>query len=1461
MKKASFLLLALLVLGIAFYSSRESSIYKKVVPEITEKPIQYQLFPSPEKKVLVKQFEKKTDVKEVKQTIDARILYEQFLSRHEYNNRARKDTLKYTTGNNFETAEATGDNPDLAFEQDYLRTMDPALKRPTPELLPDIMVNNAVKLVTGALMGLPGSGTHTSWSQRGPSNVGGRTRAIAWDPNDLTGKKVWAGGVTGGLWYNNDITNINSSWVNVGDLWANLSITQIAFDPNNPQIIYVSTGEGYQVGSSRGAGIWKSTDGGTTWLQLESTKLMTYINDIVVRNEGGSSVVYAAIDGNSYEGSWSIYQNTGLYRSTDGGTSWAQVLPINANPPGTGKPFTPSSISIADDNRIWIGTKSSPYNGSDRGGGKILYSDNGVDWTIAKSVAVTNGHGRVTVVTAPSNANYIYAFIEKNTDNTGSTIELIKSTDKGLNWSNMTLPNDEDDGIAATDFSRGQAWYDQVLKVDPNNPQTVYVGAIDLFKSTNEGSTWTQISKWSDNPGMGSIARLSYVHADQHAMVFKPGSSSTAIFGNDGGVFYSANLTNASISAVIQQRNNQYNVTQFYAAAMHPNSSTNYYIAGAQDNGTQLFNAPGLATTSELTGGDGAYCFIDQNNPNYIITSYVYNYVFRSTDGGANFTDLIYDGLTGSFINPACYDNNLHIYYSYKSSDGTNGTLYKVTGITSTPVTSSITITGLSSDATAFKISPYTTSATTMFIGTSSGKIFKVTNANTTPVVTNITGTSFPTGSISSIDLGANENQLLVTFFNYGVNKIWYSNDGGTTWLNKMGDFPNIPARWGMFNPKNRSNDVVLATELGIFGTTNFSTSTPTWTQLNNGFANVRTDMLQYRSSDDQVIAATHGRGLYSSMGFVVAPTITSFTPTKASTGTTITISGGNFSGTTSVSFGGVAASTFTVTSDNTITAVVGSGASGNVAVVNPGGQAISPGFTFCVNSTANLSSGINSNNQTVCQNTSINPITYATNNISSLSVIGLPAGLTADITSNQVTITGTPTIAGSFNYTLTLSGGCQSIITTGTITVTASNTISLTSPNGSNEQTICVNTSLANITYSTTGATGAIVTGLPVGVTSAWVANVLTIAGTPITSGVFTYTINLTGGCSSATTIGTIKIDGESIAGNATASSTEICVGKNTSITLLENTGSVIWQSSVNGIDSWIEATGGTGSKTNSYTTPNLSTKIFYRASVKNGVCVAKLTNVLTINTIDIPAAPVVTNQNICKDTILVTLTATPSVGNKLIWYGSNETGGSGVSSSPIINTAVIGSYNYYVSQSNSIGCEGPRAKLAVKISGYPALPTIKRDTTNNLVSSNFFGNQWYKDQVLLSDTSQIIKPVAAGYYTVKTIVDNCASSLSDPYYYVNLVTDIFNIEKNEFIKLYPNPILNDLKIDFYLNKFQKVNISIYNTTTGNKVIYLVDRLSGINIDVRNLPSGTYVVLVSSSSNQIIYKQKLIKF
>ena len=747
------------------------------------------------------------------------------------------------------------DRPDLAMEQDFLLTMDPALGRPAPERLLPIyqQISDARK---HPIPGIPGSAT-SPWVERGPNNVGGRTRAIMFDPNDPSHKKVWAGGVTGGLWYNNDVTSPSSTWTAVDDFWDNISITAIAADPTNDSTFYVSTGEhwGSSVSGGRGAGIWKSTDAGTTWNQLSATSGYPFINDLVVREENGVGVIYAGLRGLFYMGIVHGASTEGLQRSTDGGQTFTQVLP---NVPSQSYNYAVGDIEIDASNRIWVGTIRSANGSGSRGGGTILYSDNGTSWT----TSYTNNQGRrVKLATAPSDSAYVYAIVEE----AGEVGEMIKTTNWGSSWTNISEPSDADPGIPGSDFSRSQAWIHLALSVDPNDENTLLAGGIDLFRSDNGGQTWDQLSHWYG--GFGFVE----VHADQQIIAYRPGSSSEALFGNDGGVYRSTDLT-ANIPT-FNNLNRGYNVTQFYSCAIHPNVGNSYFLGGTQDNGSHQFQSAGMNATTEVSGGDGAYCFIDQTNPQIQVTSYVYNSFWLSSDGGASFNNRIQNDNTGSFINPADYDDNLHILYSAR----TTNTINRIVNMDSSPSVTFFSA-NIGSMASHLRVSPYTTTSTTLFVGTTAGRVYKITDADgSSPNATNIS-TGLPAGSVSCIEIGEDEDELLVTYSNYGVNSVWYTNDGGTSWTSVEGNLPDMPVRWALFNPNDRT-EAILATEVGVWSCDDINASSPIWISSTSGLANVRTSMLQMRSSDNEVIAATFGRGIFSSDGFkpLTAPTSSFF--------------------------------------------------------------------------------------------------------------------------------------------------------------------------------------------------------------------------------------------------------------------------------------------------------------------------------------------------------------------------------------------------------------------------------------------------------------------------------------------------------------------------------------------------------------------------------------------------------
>jgi hypothetical protein len=178
------------------------------------------------------------------------------------------------------------------------------------------------------------------------------------------------------------------------------------------------------------------------------------------------------------------------------------------------------------------------------------------------------------------------------------------------------------------------------------------------------------------------------------------------------------------------------------------------------------------------------------------------------------------------------------------------------------PTRTDLTNALLTATPTTLKVSPFTTTSTTLFVGTSTGRLLKITGADTTASWSDITGPEF-LGSISAINFGANENELLVTFHNYGVTSIWFSENGGSSWISREGDFPDIPVKDILMNPLLNS-EVIIGTDLGVWRSANFDDRNPNWVQAQNGMQNVKVTSFDLRTSDNTVLATTYGRGFFT---------------------------------------------------------------------------------------------------------------------------------------------------------------------------------------------------------------------------------------------------------------------------------------------------------------------------------------------------------------------------------------------------------------------------------------------------------------------------------------------------------------------------------------------------------------------------------------------------------------------
>lgn len=1397
------------------------------------------------------------------------------------------------------------DQPGAAYEQDYERTQNPILGRPTPEILPSIVKENIIqqkKRTDKISYAIPGSAT-APWVSVGPKYVGGRTKALAWDPNDPAGKKVWAGGVSGGLWYNNDITDSASSWNKVDDFWGNLYISNIVFDPLNIKIVYATTGSNSRY-APPGVGIYKSIDAGTTWNILTNTSDFYNVVDFKIRVENGVSTLYSANDytfnGTPFNVTNEYFKtpNFGLYSSSDGGLTWTDR---SISVPYRNAKLGISSIDInKTNNRIWISTNQN-WEDSKGSGGRVIYDDaialNGHIWFKSDSVSVDSArNNKSTVISAPSDPNIAYSIMS----NDGKIIAIRKTNNGGSPpWVNLPLPDDADLKIFPDDFARGQAWVHQTITVDPNDPNIVLVGGINLFISKNGGTTWRQISKWSENPFMYNLTKISTVHADQCNIVYKPGSSNEVIFGTDGGIYYTNNIKGADSLDVIEKRNKNYNITQFYSAAIHPGIDSSVYLAGAQDNGTQLFQKSNINVSKDISGGDGGYTFIDQYNPTTLITSYVKNQFYKQNFINDTQESLLSFNYNGQFINYAAYDNNLHILFTNRDDDS----IYRVSNLlTNTPKVDSFKISGLDRTITAMMVSPYNELTSTLYLGTKDAsekpKLLKVSNAQSIPQTKDISSSSFPSGgNISSIAFGRDSNELAVSFYNYGISSVWYTSDGGANWQNKDNiTLPNIPIRWALFNPNKYGEELVLATELGIYATKNLSATSPIWTQVNNGFANVRTDMLQLRNSDFTLVAATYGRGLFTSNAFAeaAAPIVSSISSYNIGDGDTLFVKGKNLTNTNQVKIGGFLISNFTVVNDSSIRLIINGAYSGRLSVKTPGGIATLENLKYNqpkILSFTPTSGGL------------YTKMTIKGENLSNIKkvIIGSKDALNFEIKSDTVI---TATIADSaqdgavrvvneshyFEKTGFKACATPKVNTSGPISFCEGGSVSLSISAAtsvfwlnldsqsyfSNDTLVKINKTgtylgyvLANNCLSFTKFVNVVVNPLPTKptVTSSIIcegqnATITAPSGTytytwTVPSGVVTpstktnsftttkagtYSVSITNsnGCISSVGSGTVTVNPVPI--KPTVTNSTICEGQDATITAPSGTFTYTWT-----VPSGV-ATPSTS--TNSFTTKKAGT---YNVTLtSNNGCISEVgSGLVTVN--PVPTKPTVTSIFICEGQ-----SGTISAPSGTFTYTWTVPSGVATPNTSTNSFTTTKPGTYSVTLTNSNGCISEVGSGTATIQPIPNTPIITRDNTGFLISSST-GTTWYKDGIALADTSQKYKPVTPGNYTAKITLNGCSGAISNAYYY--LVTDIINLSEDEFIKLSPNPFVGFLNLEFKLKNYQKLNLQVIDVSNGNIVHSLNDIYSGSKLQLSNLSAGIYVVRVKTNDSKKSYQFKMVKY
>lgn len=634
-----------------------------------------------------------------------------------------------------------------------------------------------------------------------PANGGGAGRVNSVRNQPGSSSIFYACAPGGGLW---KTTNGGTSWSLMNtDYLAAIGISDVAIDPNNPNILYIATGDG-NAADTYSIGVWKSTDGGTTWFA-------TGLNWQVTQTRTTTRLLIHPTNGNILH----CATSNGIWRTTDGGTNWTQSQAGD---------FKEIKYKPGDTNTIYAC------------GSTFWRSTNaGVNWTQVTSGLPSVGVSRLAIAVSANNPNYVYV-LAGNNSNYGLT-GVYRSADSGVSFTqrHTASPNLLGWDASGSDAG-GQAWYDLQIECDPANAEVVFTGGVNVWRSVNGGTNFSCVGHWYGQNG------LPYVHADIHSLFWLPGTT-TLMVGCDGGVF-TTNNSGASFSDL----SSNLQISQQYRLGLSA-SNSNLILTGWQDNGTNLKN--NLAW-SQVIGGDGMECAIHPTNPSIMYGELYYGAIRRSTNGGLSFSQIVSSGGTagtvnesGAWVTPYVLGTNpAHMFVGksrvYRSLDG--GTSWTALGAIG------------SGNVNSLAVAP---SNNNVIYASKSSTLYRSTDGMN---FTTLTG--LPALFISYITVHPTDpNRLWVTLSGFtSGQKVYTSTDGGTSWTNFSGNLPNLPANCIVY--QNGSNDgIYVGMEAGVYYRDNTLTN---WIPYNNGFPNVEVDELEIHYGTNRLVAATYGRGLWS---------------------------------------------------------------------------------------------------------------------------------------------------------------------------------------------------------------------------------------------------------------------------------------------------------------------------------------------------------------------------------------------------------------------------------------------------------------------------------------------------------------------------------------------------------------------------------------------------------------------
>ena len=667
------------------------------------------------------------------------------------------------------------------------------------------------------------------WQAIGPKNIGGRTVALAFNPQNPN--TIYAGSASGGLWRSYTAGAGEQAWHRVATGYPVLGVSGIAIAPNDSNVIYIGTGEVYNyqnanIGVSNritrgtyGIGILKTTDSGETW-----TKSLDWSYN---QQKGVQDV---DIDPNHPEVIWAATTD-GAYKSTDAGVNWELKLPVIMAMNILIQPANSDTVLITCGNLF------------SNGHGIYRTIDGGESWTKMTTGLPANFGGKAILSYCRTQPDIIYASIGNGYTGDAGTW-LCKSTNAGETW----------EIVNTLDYATYQGWYSHFVGVKPDDPDVIICGGIDLFKSNNGGVTLQKKSYWDhwymgDVPVGGPEGPPDYSHADHHVIVYHPDQPDVIYFGNDGGVFRSTDG-----GETFEGCNGGYQSTQFYNGFSSSVNDSLLALGGMQDNASAIYE--GSPAWRRVVGGDGCWTAIDAGNDNILYASAQSLYLVKSYDRGWswNYVNVPNYG-TSNFVSPyiVCQDNSQVIYagrsYILKSTNG-GGQWVRMNNnqpLNGMPILS-LAVYALDNNYVYAGVIP-NFSETNMYRSVNGGESWE----NISHTLPNRYPMDIAVDPVMPFT-------VYVVFSGFNSAHVFKSLNGGAVWEDITHELPDVPTNAIAIDPEFPQH-LYVGNDLGVFASTNQGES---WLAFSAGLPEVVIAMdVSISPQNRKLRVATHGNGVY----------------------------------------------------------------------------------------------------------------------------------------------------------------------------------------------------------------------------------------------------------------------------------------------------------------------------------------------------------------------------------------------------------------------------------------------------------------------------------------------------------------------------------------------------------------------------------------------------------------------